>query len=648
MRGAAVALALLALVGGCDDGGGDAAPAPPEDAAPPPADAWPPLPATQPCAPGDFDFDALPAVEARAVLRALRGEGAVDLIEGPGGWWVGHADGRVRWVPVGGSATAPVTVLEVEGELVGLAVARDDGTAARLFVATRGADGLAVTVHPIVRPEGPVDARAVATLWRGEGAGGGVQLDGEAVFVAAAGGLLRLDATTGEPAADNPTAGEAVWAAGLDAPGRCVVDDGRAWCLDGGAVKVASPGGRFDVVAEACADAVGGFVYRSLDDPELWGAYLYACGETVRGARVVDDGVRVADLAALDGKPSTFARDGGGRVLAIVDGASPGRLQVAAPDRALGMPARLSDTGCFEDVPSLRPAPGVVPYDVASPLWTDGAHKRRWLALPAGERVTVDDVGPWDFPQNAMLIKDFAFTGADGVRRSVETRVMVRRPFGFSFHTYRWDADGQDATLLTGDMAEAIEVEVRRDGEAATLPYLFPSRADCQTCHNPRALRVLGPTTQQMVRPIEVAGAVVDQGEALFAHGVLDRAPGGAGMPDPSDATAPLADRARAYLHANCAHCHQPDGWTPPELGLDLRYTTPLAETGACGVPLKYSAFGIAGDLRLDPGRPGNSNLLQRMLTRGVGQMPVAATAWVDPVGVEVVGAWIAGLEGCP
>ncbi len=368
----------------------------------------------------------------------------------------------------------------------------------------------------------------------------------------------------------------------------------------------------------------------------------------MRGVRVVDDGARVADLGTLEAPPSTLARDGGGRVLAIVDGASPGRLQVAEPDRALGMPARLSDTGCFVDVPGLRPAPGVVPYDVASPLWTDGAHKRRWLALPAGERVTVDDDGPWGFPQNAMLIKDFAFDGADGARRSVETRVMVRRPFGFSFHTYRWDADGRDATLLTGDMAEEIEVEVRREGSVETLPYLFPSRADCQTCHNPRALRVLGPTSAQMVRPIEVAGRVVDQGAALFAHGVLDRAPGGAGMPDPSDPTAPLADRARAYLHANCAHCHQPDGWTPPELGLDLRYATALAETGACGVPLKYSAFGIAGDLRLDPGRPGNSNLLQRMLTRGVGQMPVAATAWVDPVGVEVVGAWIAALRDCP
>jgi hypothetical protein len=275
MRRAAFAVALSALVWGCDDGGADEAPAPlPHDAAPPAADAWPALPATQPCAPGDFDVDALPAVEVRAVLRALRGEGAVDLAEGPGGWWVGHADGRVRWVPVGGSATAPVTVLEAEGELTGLAVVRDAGTEARLFVATRGAGGLAVTAHPIVRPEGPVDAREVTTLWRGEGAGGGLQLDGEALFVAAEGALLRIDTATGEPAADNPTAGDAIWATGLEAPGRCVVDDGRAWCLDGGAVKVAAAGGAFEPVVEPCADAVGGFVYRSLDDPELWGAYL--------------------------------------------------------------------------------------------------------------------------------------------------------------------------------------------------------------------------------------------------------------------------------------------------------------------------------------------------------------------------------------
>ena len=30
----------------------------------------------------------------------------------------------------------------------------------------------------------------------------------------------------------------------------------------------------------------------------------------------------------------------------------------------------------------MREAPSLLPYDVQAPLWSDGAHKRRWLALP--------------------------------------------------------------------------------------------------------------------------------------------------------------------------------------------------------------------------------------------------------------------------
>ena len=34
------------------------------------------------------------------------------------------------------------------------------------------------------------------------------------------------------------------------------------------------------------------------------------------------------------------------------------------------------------------------------------------------------------------------------------------------------------------------------------------------------------------------------------------------------------ADGARAYLHGNCGHCHRPGGWTPPDLDMDLLFTT--------------------------------------------------------------------------
>ena len=46
-------------------------------------------------------------------------------------------------------------------------------------------------------------------------------------------------------------------------------------------------------------------------------------------------------------------------------------------------------------------------------------------------------------------------------------------------------------------------------------------------------------------------------------------------LADPPNAGAPLTDRARAWLHTNCAQCHRPGGPTPSSL--DLRATTALA-----------------------------------------------------------------------
>lgn len=43
-----------------------------------------------------------------------------------------------------------------------------------------------------------------------------------------------------------------------------------------------------------------------------------------------------------------------------------------------------------------------------------------------------------------------------------------------------------------------------------------------------------------------------------------------AALPDASDNAQPVVERARAYLHANCANCHQPNG--PGRGGLDFRY----------------------------------------------------------------------------
>jgi hypothetical protein len=77
-------------------------------------------------------------------------------------------------------------------------------------------------------------------------------------------------------------------------------------------------------------------------------------------------------------------------------------------------PATLLATGAFANLSSLTPISGLIPYDVNSPLWTDGALKRRWIAVPndgshnsAGERIGFSATEPWDYPVGTVLVKHF-------------------------------------------------------------------------------------------------------------------------------------------------------------------------------------------------------------------------------------------------
>ena len=116
-------------------------------------------------------------------------------------------------------------------------------------------------------------------------------------------------------------------------------------------------------------------------------------------------------------------------------------------------------------------------------------------------------------------------------------------------------------------------------------------------------------------------------------------------MPDPTDASAPLGDRARAYLHTNCAQCHQPGGPTP--VSLDLRYTTLLANTNACNVAPSAGDVGLVNPLIIEPGDALNSVLVARTALRDSNGMPPIGSTVIDDAGVALLSDWINGLADC-
>ncbi len=312
------------------------------------------------------------------------------------------------------------------------------------------------------------------------------------------------------------------------------------------------------------------------------------------------------------------------------------------------LPAELSTTGCLSSGNMPDPALDLIPYDVNAPLWTDGALKARFIALAPSQALGFQMQGQWGFPEGSSILKNFAIEFVEGVpatRRTVETRVMLRLADDWHFASYRWRDDGSDADRI--DDGITVEYAVERGGETQQLDYYFPDGPACKFCHGSESL---GPRTEQLNRPLDGQPHNPNQLEEFARIGLFSDA-----LPTAVEAmdsfavpsTAPTTDAARAYLHANCAHCHRPGGWAPPGMDLDLRNTTSFSAMRVCNVPVQYTPPLTTSNIRVVPGSPGGSNLLQRMATTEIWKMPAIGATTIDPLGVDVVTRWIAGLDGC-
>jgi uncharacterized repeat protein (TIGR03806 family) len=299
-----------------------------------------------------------------------------------------------------------------------------------------------------------------------------------------------------------------------------------------------------------------------------------------------------------------------------------------------GMPQLLSATGCINTTAAgAPPLPSLIPYGLNAPFWSDGAAKERWIGLPNGLNISVQADGDWSFPNGTVLVKHFRLDS-----RLVETRLFMRHPDGgWAGYTYEWNAAQTDATRVTGGKT------VQFAGQAWTLP----SESQCMQCHTTAAGFSLGLETPQQngLHFYPQTGRTANQIATLDAINTLSP-PVGSDPPayaDPSNASLSLNDRARAYLHSNCANCHRPQGPTP--VALDLRHSTPLAQTGACDVSPTAGDLGIANSRIIAPGDAARSVLLARMSRRDAFAMPPIASNVVDVEGAQLLRSWINSLS---
>ncbi len=313
------------------------------------------------------------------------------------------------------------------------------------------------------------------------------------------------------------------------------------------------------------------------------------------------------------------------------------------------LPKLLSQTGAFADVTALQPADFLIPYGVNSPLWSDGAVKQRWIALPRGAKIDFSVNGEWKFPEGTVFVKNFSLPVDDTnpkVLHRLETRLLIRDSSGGVYGaSYKWRPDNSDAELVTAGTNEMIAIKTATG--TRTQKWFFPGRQDCLTCHTPISGGVLGVKTRQLNGDYRYPDGVNDNQLrvwnhlGLFAQPIAEKRifllPRLVAM---TDTHASLNLRVRSYLDANCSQCHRPGG---AEAFFDARFDTPLSQQNIINGPLG-NQMGISGAKVVVPGNTNKSMLFHRISIAGDNQMPPLAKNVVDTNAVAVFAKWISSL----
>ena len=293
-------------------------------------------------------------------------------------------------------------------------------------------------------------------------------------------------------------------------------------------------------------------------------------------------------------------------------------------------PAALSEYGFFSDQSAQQPAPGVTPYRLNTPLWSDGADKLRFVYLPAGTKAAANGDGLLRLPVGAALVKTFKQGG-----RLIETRVLLHRPAGWLALPYVWDPDQREARLALGGR------RITLTGPAGQpISYAVPNKNQCKECHGVAgAVTPIGPKGYNLSP--DWLGAFQQAGRLDKVPQVVRRIP----LWERRE-QAPAADAARGYLDVNCAHCHNAGG-AASNSGLYLGWleTDPI-KLGLGKRPVAAGRGSGGLDFDVVPGDPAHSILYYRMASLEGGiAMPELGRAKVDPAGLTAVQRWIGAMK---
>jgi uncharacterized repeat protein (TIGR03806 family) len=331
---------------------------------------------------------------------------------------------------------------------------------------------------------------------------------------------------------------------------------------------------------------------------------------------------------------------------------------------------KLSDYKFFEGaLKNQNPALNVIPYEPASSLFTDYAHKKRFVWMPIGTKATYDgDGNSLDLPVGAALIKTFYYDNVQnitpvGATRIIETRIMIRKSDGWIFADYIWNAEQTEAFYsLSGSFTEVSWKNESNIVKSAN--YRIPSEEQCIVCHKTK--KIINNTEVTVNIPIGIKpqnlnfnynynGVSKNQLTKWIEQGYLQ---GNFTFPTAANSTVNYSDtsksldaRARSYVDINCAHCHQNDkhcDYRPMRFGFSETNNN-LTNMGVCVETQDMQDFDSALNKIVNPGNINRSMLFHRLNTENESyRMPLHGRTIIHDEGIALITQWINSLAPCP
>lgn len=327
---------------------------------------------------------------------------------------------------------------------------------------------------------------------------------------------------------------------------------------------------------------------------------------------------------------------------------------------------KLSDYKFFKGImKDQNPSLNVIPYEPISALFTDYAHKKRFVWLPKGTKATYNgDDKIIELPVGAAIIKTFYYDNVQpsNTTQIVETRIMIKKANSWIFADYVWNEEQTEAYLDLNGSSKTITWK-DENNLIKTAEYRIPNEAQCIVCHKTKNYVdgayvqkniPIGIKPQNLNKDLNYGSETKNQLTKWIQLGILEN---NFSLPSAentvvnyNDASKPLDKRARAYFDINCAHCHSENGhcdYRPMRFAFSETLNN-LTNMGVCVDTQDMQNFEPALSKIVTPGNINRSMLYHRLNTVDESyMMPLHGRSIIHEEGILLVEQWINSLTPC-